>query len=303
MAARRWRSAAAAAICAHTGAAEPPAAVQQLVDALLEEAAVSGPPADVELLASWRRVRRVELLDMAEAGRLVPDGTGYIIQVNQRHTETKRRFTVAHEVGHTFFDEAASSTRYQADGATGLFDLRSEEEYLCDIAAARVLLHPRWLLPLARAQGPSLDALLGLAQTCQASIEATAIQLSQLGIWRCSFVFWEPGLRKAERLPAPQPALSGWEGPDPREKLRAQKVYAAPGVPFLPRNKSAAADSQVWRAYVEQTQTQGEELLDLGSAVVPAVTQSIYAPYYNETGALQPRVISCIIWPQDQGER
>jgi len=295
---RKWRSGAAAAVCALAGAADPEQAVDQLVDALLDKCGSARPPVDVEVLASLRRVRRVELVDMAEAGRLVPEGSGYVVQVNQRHGETKRRFTIAHEVGHTFFDEAGASHRQQADGATGLFEPGSEEEYLCDMAAARALLHPRWLEPLARAREPSLEALLGLAQACGASIEATAIQLARLGVWRCSFVFWEPGLRKAERILVNQPALTGWQGrAGPQEKLRAQRVYGPAGVPFLPRNKSVDTGSQVWRAYVEETTSEGEELLDLGTAVVTVVMQSTYAPYFDETGVLRPRVISCVVWP------
>jgi hypothetical protein len=297
MPARKWRSPAAAAVSAFAGAGDPEQAVDRLVDGLLDECGVAGPPVDVEMLASLRRVRRVELVEMAEAGRLVPEGSGYVIHVNERHAESKRRFTIAHEVGHTFFDEATAALRYKADGATGLFEPRSEEEYLCDMAAARALLHPHWLEPLARADGPSLEALFALAQTCGASIEATAIQLSRLGRWRCSFVFWEPGLRKAERLRAAQPALGGWEGPaGPQEKLRAQRVYGPAGVPFLPRNKSIDSGSQVWRAYAEETTTEGEELLDLGATAVPAAVQSTYAPYFGEGGVLRPRVISCVIW-------
>jgi hypothetical protein len=297
MPAKRWRSKAAAAVCAHTGAADPQEGIHRLVDALLDAARVESPPADLELLASLRRVRQIDLLEMVEAGRLVPNGTGYLIQVNQRHSDAKRRFTIAHELGHTFFDEAAKSSRHLTDSATGLFDLGSEEEYLCDMAAAHALLNPRWLEPLARTCEPSLDGLIQIAETCQASIEATAIQLSNLGAWRCSFVFWEPGLRKAERVVVSQTKLVGWEGgAGPIEKLRARRVYGSPGVPFLPVNKSVDSGSQVWRAYSEQTSTAGEEQLDLGHGFERAYAESTYAPYFDESGALRPRVISCLLW-------
>jgi Zn-dependent peptidase ImmA (M78 family) len=291
-------------IRARVGLADPIEAMKHQVDSLLDAAEIFEPPVDIELLASMSRVRRIELLEMAEAGRLVPHEGAYVVHVNQRHPETKQRFTVAHEVGHTFFDAASRSPRGLTDPATGLFDLRNEEEYLCDIGAAHTLLNRRWLEPLAREVRPSLDGLIDLAGTCRASLEATAIQLSQLGLWYCTFAFLEPGLRKAERLAAGQAALPGWgDVAGPVEKLRVRRVYGPPGVPFLPLNKSVPASSQIWRAYDEQTRTEGEELLDLGHSVMRAYTQSIYAPYYDETGTQRHRVIACVVWERGRSGR
>ena len=288
MADRSWRSNAVLALCRHTGLRDPVDAVFELVDSLLEGAKVLEPPVDVDLLASLCRIREVRPVEMAEAGRLVPDGAGYVVQVNQRHPETKQRFTVAHEFAHTFFADALKATRSVRDKATGMFNDREEEEFLCDFGAARALLNPRWLQPLARGRAPSLDGLIEIAQTCQASLEATAIQLSRLGLWYCSFAFWEPGLRKGEASDA--------EADSPREKLRVRRVYAPQDAPFLPRNKSADEESQIWAAFVEQGRSEGEEYLDLGYRLAPAFTQSIYAPYYDEQGSLRPRVISCLRW-------
>lgn len=305
MAPRRWRSRAAAALSLFTGKDGPVEAMHALVDSLLASAGLDCPPADVEMLASLRGVRRVERVDMAEAGRLIPEGAGYVIQVNSRHPETRQRFTVAHEVGHTFVNEACSVLKSVFDRATSLYDDHDEEEYLCDVAGGRTLLHPLWLRPAVEAERPSLQALLSLADCCRASIEATAIQVAQLALWRCSFVFWEPGLRKEEQARLGQSRLAGL-GPNtlPTQRLRARRVYAGPDVPFLPLNKSAAEDSHVWRAYAEQTQTEGEDVLDIGNGMVArAYTQSIYAPYFDETGSPRPRVVSCIIWSQAAAQR
>ncbi|HXH23183.1 MAG TPA: ImmA/IrrE family metallo-endopeptidase, partial [Dehalococcoidia bacterium] len=197
---KRWRSRAAHALCGHAGVADPIEAMHRLADSLLTAARVTEPPSDIELLASLRGVRRIEAVDMSEAGMLVPDGAGYVVRANQRHPATRQRFTVAHEVAHTFFNEARAVSHQVSDMATSLYDDSDEEEYLCDVGAGRLLLNPRWLRPMVEAERPSLDALLRLASCCLTSIEATAIQVSQLGLWECSFVFWEPGLRKAERV-------------------------------------------------------------------------------------------------------
>lgn len=294
---QRWQSTAAAALCSYAGQVDPVSAILRCVDSLLADAEVDAPPVDLDLLASCRRVRKVEHVAMVEAGRLIPGGDSYVIQVNGRHGEGKRRFTVGHEICHTFFNEAHQSLRDSLDWTTGLFDIRNEEEYLCDVGAAHMLLNPQWLLPMAASQRPSLNALLEIAEGCGASIEATAFQLAQTGRWPCTFVFWEPGLRKSERVAAEQRAFGGWEElARPQPKLRAARVYGADGMPFLPKNTSVDPDSGMYRALEGQTRTESEETFEVGRRALRALCQSDYLPYHDETGALRPRVVSCIVW-------
>jgi hypothetical protein len=253
------------------GQGDPVGAIRRCADSLLADAEVAEPPVNLDLLASYRRVRKIEPLDMTEAGRLVPEGDAYVIQVNRWHPEGKRRFTVGHEICHTFFNEAEQSARASCDLATGLFDLREEEEYLCDVGAAHILLNPRWLLPMAEARSASLEALLEIARDCGASIEATAFELAQAGRWPCTFVFWEPGFRKSERVPWEQRAFEGWAGlAGPAEKLRLRRVYGPDGASFLPHNKSVDIDTQIFRAFAQQTRTEGEESFEIGRRTLRA---------------------------------
>lgn len=294
---KRWLSTAAAALCSYAGEDDPFGAVRRCVDSLLADAEVDAPPVNLDLLASCRRVRKIEHVEMVEAGRLIPDGDGYVIQVNGRHRKGKRRFTAGHEICHTFFNEAHQSSRESVDLTTGLFDIRAEEEYLCDVGAAHLLLNPQWLLPMAELRSPSLVALLEIAEDCGASVEATAFQLAQVGRWPCTFVFWEPGFRKPERVIPEQAAFEGWEDlARPQRKLRASRVYGADGTPFLPKNKSVDFDSGIYRALEEQTRTESEEIFEIGRRTLRAWCQSDYLPYHDETRALQPRVVSCIVW-------
>ena len=294
---KRWFSTAAAALCSYAGQDEPASAIRRCADTLLAHAGATEPPVDLNLLASCQRVRKIEHVEMVEAGRLIPDGDGYVIQVNARHPDGKRRFTVGHEICHTFFNEAHQSSRGSIDMTTGLFDIREEEEYLCDVGAAHLLLNPRWLLPMAESRNPSLEALLEIARACAASIEATAFEVAQAGCWPCTFVFWEPGFRKSERVASEQVAFEGWEDvAQPRPKLRASRVYGADGTPFIPKNKSVSFESGIYRSLVEETHTEGEESFEVGRRTVQAWCHSDYMPYYDDTGALRPRVVSCIVW-------
>src|SRR4051812_38038213 len=103
---RRWHSKAAAAICSLAREPDPLVAIRRLVDGLLKRAEVTEPCPPMKQVASWRRVRDVVPCEMAQAGRLVPQDTGYLIQVNKRHSEEKQRFSCAHEICHTFFKVA-----------------------------------------------------------------------------------------------------------------------------------------------------------------------------------------------------
>ncbi len=262
--------------------------VRAAADALLALAEVTGPPAPLELLASLRGVVNVEAMSMRSAGRLVPRVDGYLIQVNDGDPPTRRRFSIAHEICHTFFTVPATGGAPHEDATTGAFDESLQEEYLCDVGAAHLLLHPRWLIERAAGVDPSIDRLFAIASECEASAEATARQLAALGVWSCSFVFWEPGYRKAE-VRRDQPA-----------RLRVARVYASPGAPFLPRRKSVRDDSSIADALRDHSRTSGVERFVIGRRELVAQCESHFAGYDGPDGTSVPRVRSLLLWDRQQ---
>ena len=147
-----------------------------------------------------------------------------------------------------------------------MFEEWREEEFLCAVGAGQTLLRPSWLLRLTQDGSPSLDRLIEIHEACGGAIEATALQIARLGAWDCTFVFWELGLRKAQKIPPEQQVLTGLEdvARAPREKLRARKIHAAPGLPYLPRNKSVDEDTLIYQAFADGTRTEGHDEIDLG---------------------------------------
>ena len=301
--AKRWYSKAAAAICALAGKSDPHEAIRYLVNELLKQTEITEPCPPMKMVASFRGVRDVVSCEMAQAGRLVPQDSGFLIQVNGRHSEEKRRFSCGHEICHTFFKQALNEVGSCLGADTGLYDIQQEEEYLCDVGAGHMLFHPAWLLPMARASKPSVESLRLIASQCGASIEAAALQLAYSGAWDCSFVFWEPGLRETERAVRASGMRSLFADTEvavlSQEKLRVHRVYSADHMPFLPQKKSAGTDSQIHRAWLEQTRTEGHDVIDLGSGrTVKGFWESEYMPYYGEDGILRPRVVSYVVWDQ-----
>lgn len=306
--AKHWHSKAAAAICLLAGESDPLVAIRRLVDGLLERAEITEPCPPMKQVASFRGVRDIVPCEMAQAGRLVPEGKGYLIQVNKRHSEEKQRFSCAHEICHTFFKRALAVADACLGTDTGLFDIQQEEEYLCDVGAGHMLFHPSWLLPMARASKASLESLCLIAGQCGASIEAAALQLAYAGVWEGSFVFWEPGLKEAERALLDSGAQPLFSEPElavlPQEKLRVNRVYSPEGAPYLPPTKSSSVDSQIHRAWVERARTEGHDAIDLGSGrTLQGYWESAYMPYYTADGILHSRVVSYVVWDRPTRQR
>lgn len=68
---------------------------------LLQSAGITAPPVDVDGLAKRVGARIVpETLDPEVSGVLYRRPDGVVIAVNSDHAPTRRRFTVAHELGH-----------------------------------------------------------------------------------------------------------------------------------------------------------------------------------------------------------
>jgi hypothetical protein len=78
---RAWKSTVARGLTATTGLPDPLAAMKQLARDALAEAEVQAAPVDLALVASFQDVRSIELAEMTQAGRLIPDEGGYRMHI------------------------------------------------------------------------------------------------------------------------------------------------------------------------------------------------------------------------------
>lgn len=89
-------------------------------------------------------------VDVAPLSRFVTSGHGLAIEYNPTRPRGRLRFSVAHELAHAFFSDAADDTRHRS--RTGAVEELSEDdswqlELLCNVAAAEIL------MPTAAIQG------------------------------------------------------------------------------------------------------------------------------------------------------
>lgn len=172
---------------------DPVAAVRQRTRAVAATAMSqgwSGPPWDMELLASLQDIR-VENTGHLGRGRDALWTSGRIL-VSSSAPPTRRRYSIAHEIVHSFLashDEAVDfsvlspAVRQLAEG---------ELEYLCQMGAADLLMPWESYSKRMGTGMPSLVPVLKLARDFEVSPEAAARRAVDLAAARCATLCARP---------------------------------------------------------------------------------------------------------------
>jgi IrrE N-terminal-like domain len=111
---------------------------------------------------------------------------GFRIVLREESALTRTRFTIAHELCHTFFYEFVPELKY------GSSETDPEEERLCNLGAGELLMPGRALKKLARTHTVSMDSLEKLASSYIVSPEAMLVRLRALKLWNCELSYWRP---------------------------------------------------------------------------------------------------------------
>jgi IrrE N-terminal-like domain len=138
---------------------------------------------------------------------LKPDEQGYCVDingklricVNENDDETRRRFTVCHEIAHRVLGLPSE----HSENSPWSYAKRSPNEILCDVFAAELLLPYKLFKPLVEKSEISLAAIDGFAELAVASKMATGSRFATLASAPCAFVLAEQGkVRYAARSTA-----------------------------------------------------------------------------------------------------
>jgi|SRR5579872_347063 len=137
-------------------------------------------------------------------GDLKPDEQGYCLEVrgkcricvNGNDDETRRRFTVCHEIAHRVLELPSEHSGF----ASWSYAKKSANEILCDVFAAELLLPYQLFKPIVEKADISLSSVDHLATDCEASSMATGSRFATLIKAPCAFVLAEQGkVRYASR--------------------------------------------------------------------------------------------------------
>lgn len=211
-------------------------------------------PIDVELAASVQGVRH-RRASHDFAGRIYADLDGQLVMdLNGDDRTERQRFTCAHELIHLAFPNFKKETRYRLDTTSPGHNARNaEEEYLCDLGAAALLM-PRELVADAYTLERGLDDVERLARDACVSLQAAGNRLVSLTDKAGAFLVFE-----WTHKPADRPALR--RGQDVPKRLRLRYGSIAGSTAYLPKFKSADDDSAFGRAWHGWTREHGRELL------------------------------------------
>ncbi len=139
----------------------------------------------------YLKFRKVKLLP---SGKLVCDGyirprgrsysEGFTMLVKKKQPQARVRFTIAHEICHTFFYEIVPELKFvshQTDPA---------EERLCNFGAAALLMPNDDTMKATHKIMPSIVVLEQLAEHYGVSLEAMFLRLRHLVRWKCALLIW-----------------------------------------------------------------------------------------------------------------
>ena len=193
----------------------PEEGMRQLALMTLDQAKQTNPPIRLEALFPHRKVLKVVYKEIASDAALRVEESGFVIEVKPKRPETRTRFSIAHELGHTYFFDIGSRPPRRA---CAIRFGSPDEERLCDIAAAELLM-PGYLLREGVSTMPcpgqphfSMHIFQFLLEAFLVSVEALARRLVRdLSLWNSVII----GCRWLPKAGAPgaemeQRVSDGW---------------------------------------------------------------------------------------------
>ena len=143
----------------------------------------AAPPIDVDVLAKRMGIAAITNAKMIEDGRLEQDGTTATIYLRTGLADGRRRFTIAHELGHRLLlHPRAPAERYRRRLAG------DSEERLCDDIAAAILLPRRWVADNFGEAPHTLNTIRRLAAQTDTSMSASLVRLCEVARWQESLL-------------------------------------------------------------------------------------------------------------------
>jgi hypothetical protein len=297
-----------------TGESDPFAAIRLKARGAIEQyrSAFGEPemPLNVDALASLLGIgRSAEGPAHSGDAELVPAGDGRVaIRVNPDRPETRMRFSVAHEVSHTFFPNYQTKTWCRTDARHRRRENADDLlEMLCDAGAAELLLPLPWFAEDARAVTTGA-ALVDLARRYVASREATLRRFAETHAGSVAGVFLSWKLKPTEKRTVGRADQGNLLGLAPAEEARRalqlrldysipSAAFAAAGY-FLPKDKSVKNDGPLYAAASTGRPCEGECRLDLGQAA--GRYRVLAVPLWTDEGSLGPRgenAVAAIVEP------
>jgi hypothetical protein len=305
-----------AALVHSTGASDAYAAIRaKATEAMGRFRATFGDPVgplDIDALASFLGIgRSIDRPAHSEDAELVPIGNGRVaIRVNPDRPETRRRFSIAHEVVHTFFPNYQTKTWCRTDSRFRNRDNPDDlVEMLCDVGAAELIMPAPWFIEDATVV-TTAAGLIELARKYVASREATLRRFAENHAACVAAVFFSWKLKPTQQPTIGNKSQTDLFGADPAEiALSAKKLrldYSIPSPSFiqaghyLPADKSVLNDGPLYTAASSGQPCEDNFWLDVGPSA--GLYRVLAIPVWTNDPDLGPNgenAVGAIIEPID----
>jgi O-acetyl-ADP-ribose deacetylase (regulator of RNase III) len=147
------------------------------------EAGIPGPPIDPFDLAKFLNIRIVPNNSILDARTIPFGGDRFVIEFNPDRPQSRTRYSIAHEITHTFFNDCAREVRNRLRHR----EIRGDEwqlETVCNIGAAEILM-PIGSFRALENESPSIDQLLRVRADHAVSTEALLLRFVKLTTHKC----------------------------------------------------------------------------------------------------------------------
>jgi Zn-dependent peptidase ImmA (M78 family) len=309
------------ALLSDTGETDPRLAIRRKVEGVIDRLRVLGepsPPFDMTLLSSLLGIRlSADPPARSEDAEIGPGDDGRLeLRLNRERPEVRRRFSIGHEIGHTFFPGYDQSVQTRRPKKRDWSDPDDVVEHLCDCAASELLFPLPWFADEVRRRPRTAEALIALAADYKASREAMLRRYAEIHEEAVAVAFLEWKLKPTQAL--------AWDGVsagdmllglDPREEVEDRKRlrvdYAIASDPFrerhasqIPPDKSIDERSVVYEASRTRVGHDASEWLDLGSVRGNFRVNAIPIPTpLEDRGPRGEFMVAVVLWPQDKGRK
>jgi Zn-dependent peptidase ImmA (M78 family) len=230
-----WREPLVRRLIDESGGQSPEDVIERYADRLRVAAGETTLPIRPHIVASFHGIKR-KSASYNFAGRIYAEPSGQLVMdINQEDSDERQHFTEAHELIHPAFPEFALEHRYRLDASMDRYAENREEEYLCDLGAAALLMPSALVTDRYTVRG-GLKDVERLSDDAEVSIEAAANRVVALADEPAAMLCltWS-------HKPADRQALR--KGTDVPKRLRIRYAVTSHMNLYVPKFKSAAEGS------------------------------------------------------------
>lgn len=205
---------------------------------------------------------------------IAPEDGRVVLRVNKNRPQTRQRFSICHEIGHTLFPDYQLEVRCRKKNKTKYADPNDLLETLCDVAASEIMFPLPWFKNQIDSFALESSKLSALANDYQASPEATARRFVELRDDPLAAVFFSWKLKPTEIREVAaknrtKPLFDDYEIPEPDKKLRVDyritnSAFEQQCGEYIPEDKSIPSEGPIFNASQTQQGQDGDAMLDFG---------------------------------------